>query len=117
VAVERFVGNDGTAAFAGLPGVDGVDALPAHAIPGFLAHLAALQVRAAARLGAAEETPARAKEPDTLLDVAEAAKRLGTSEDWLYRHAGELPFTKRLSERQLRFSSRGIDEYIRRRMS
>ena len=47
----------------------------------------------------------------------EAAQRLGTSEDWLYRHAAELPFTKRLSERQLRFSSAGIEQYIRRRQN
>jgi predicted DNA-binding transcriptional regulator AlpA len=117
VAVEGFIGNDGRGAPAGLPGLDAVDALPAQAIPGFLAHLAALQLRAAVRLGAPDEGPARGTEPDALLDVNEAAKRLGTSVDWLYRHAAGLPFTRRLSERQLRFSSTGIEQYIRRRMS
>jgi excisionase family DNA binding protein len=52
--------------------------------------------------------------PNKLLTVAEAADRLSMSEDWVYRHAGNLPFTVRQG-RALRFSSRGIDEYIRRR--
>ena len=35
----------------------------------------------------------------------QAAGRLGTSPDWLYRHARQLPFTVRLATRQLRFSA------------
>jgi hypothetical protein len=53
-----------------------------------------------------------ASEEDRLLAAADAAERLATTEDWLYRHARELPFTVR-SGRQLRFSSRGIERYIR----
>jgi predicted DNA-binding transcriptional regulator AlpA len=49
---------------------------------------------------------------DRLLDVKEAAQRLGTSTDYLYRHGRTLPFTVRVGSR-LRFSSRGIDRYIR----
>ncbi len=52
-----------------------------------------------------------ASEPDRLLDVDAAAKRLGMSKDWLYRHARQLPF--RVPQgRLLRFSSHGIDRYI-----
>jgi len=51
---------------------------------------------------------------DRLLTVEEAAKMLGLSTDWLYRRAGKLPFTVRLG-RQLRFSERGLDRYIRQR--
>ena len=52
------------------------------------------------------------REEDRLLDVREAAQRLGTSTDYLYRHGRTLPFTVRVGSR-LRFSSRGIDRYIR----
>jgi hypothetical protein len=52
--------------------------------------------------------------PDSLLDVAAAAERLSTSTDWLYRHARQLPFTIH-NGRQLRFSARGIERYIRER--
>jgi excisionase family DNA binding protein len=51
---------------------------------------------------------------DRLLDVDEAANRLGTSADYLYRHSGKLPFTVRIGSR-LRFSARGIDRFIRAR--
>jgi predicted DNA-binding transcriptional regulator AlpA len=53
-------------------------------------------------------------EEDRLLTVAQAAKQLAETEDWLYRHARELPFTVR-SGRHVRFSSKGIARYIRER--
>jgi len=53
-------------------------------------------------------------EPDRLLTAAEAAARLGTSLGWLKRHASTLPFTKKLSGKIVRFSSRGIDRYVGR---
>jgi len=95
-----------------LPAVEAIDACPTDALPAVLAHLAALQARAAARLMAA-----RLAEPelptDELLSVKEAAKRLGVSADWLYRRADALPFARRLSPRALRFSSRGITRWMR----
>lgn len=53
--------------------------------------------------------------PDRLLEVKETAERLAVPPDWVYRHANELPFTVRLGPGQLRFSSNGIDRYIRQR--
>jgi len=50
-------------------------------------------------------------EADELLTVDVAAKRLGFSEDWLYHHAGKLPFTVRVG-RQVRFSARRLEAYI-----
>lgn len=50
---------------------------------------------------------------DRLLTIAEAAERLCTSEDWLYRNWKKLPFARKLSKKQLRFSAHGIDGYIR----
>jgi hypothetical protein len=53
---------------------------------------------------------------DRLLDVHEAAKKLGRSEDWLYRNAKKLPFTVRNPDgRGVQFSEQGIEEDIRNR--
>ena len=52
---------------------------------------------------------------DTLLDVKQASERLNCTTVWLYRNSKKLPFTKRLSPRQLRFSSKGIDKYLKSR--
>lgn len=52
---------------------------------------------------------------DRLLDVEEAARKLGKSKDHLYRHAGDYPFTVR-DGRSLRFSEQGIEKFIRQRM-
>ena len=45
---------------------------------------------------------------DRLLDAGEAAMVLSVSEDWLYRNARKLPFTRKLGPKMLRFSQRGI---------
>jgi len=64
---------------------------------------------------ASARTEARGQQrPDRLLNIAEAAKKLSTSKDWLYRHHRELAFTVRHG-RLLRFSELGIEEYIRMR--
>ena len=56
------------------------------------------------------------REPDdALLTVAEAAGILRVTTDWLYRHADQLPFTRRPGPGQVRFSRRGIQEYLRRK--
>lgn len=65
---------------------------------------------------AASEPSRDDSQPDRLLDVTAAATRLGTSRDWLYHHARQLPFTVRQG-RLLRFSSHGIDRYIRNRQA
>src|SRR5215472_2391252 len=52
-----------------------------------------LLVRAAVGAhGAGDQAPTAA---DRLLTVEEASKQLSTTRDWLYRHAGGLPFTMR----------------------
>jgi len=51
------------------------------------------------------------RDPDELLDVNQAAQRLGLGAGWLYRHAAKLPFTVRVN-RQLRFSARRLEAYI-----
>jgi predicted DNA-binding transcriptional regulator AlpA len=52
------------------------------------------------------------QDADRLLDAVEAAKMLSMSEDWLYRHAKKLPFTRKLGPKTLRFSYLGIQKYL-----
>jgi len=49
---------------------------------------------------------------DRLLTAEQAAEILSTSPDWLYRHAGKLPFTRKLGPKILRFSHQGIQKYL-----
>jgi predicted DNA-binding transcriptional regulator AlpA len=81
-----------------------------------LARLVALQPILIGRLASLGSEKKEIKS-DNLLNVAEASERLGMSPDWLYRHAKELPFTKRIGPRQLRFSEAGIEKYIKNRSS
>jgi excisionase family DNA binding protein len=83
--------------------------LPPADLPRFLGDLEEIRCTAMARLN----TPAGVQRPDELLPVEAAAERLGVSVDYLYRNHSRLPFTRRMG-RTLRFSSLGIDEYIKR---
>ncbi len=83
--------------------------LPAEDLPRLLGELEEIRCTAIARLTAPAST---APQSDELLDVDEAARRLGTSKDYLYRHHARLPFTRRMG-RSLRFSALGIEKYIR----
>ena len=47
------------------------------------------------------------------LDVAEAAKRLGMSRDWLYRNASKLPFAVRIGRRVV-FDSLALERWNQR---
>ena len=93
--------------------------LPRELVPDMLCQLGAIQTALTARwlIASVNGGGGMAPEPeeDVLLDVDKAAQRLGTSKDWLYRHADKLPFTIRLGVRQLRFSAKGIERYIRQR--
>jgi predicted DNA-binding transcriptional regulator AlpA len=82
--------------------------LPPEALPRLLGDLAEIQATAHARLSAPAPAPAL---PDELLNVAQAAQKLGCSRDFLYR--GKFPFARRLG-RKLMFSRVGIEEYLRK---
>jgi excisionase family DNA binding protein len=76
-----------------------------------LVELAALQASLAERLSAAPPAPpkhSQTREPDRLMTVDEVAARLGVTPRWLYRHAKQLPFTRKLSRRTLRFSETAL---------
>ena len=63
--------------------------------------------RRSARQGNAE--PAAGE--DRLLTADQVAARLGVARRWVYRKAGALPFTRRLSRGTLRFSERGLERW------
>jgi predicted DNA-binding transcriptional regulator AlpA len=88
----------------------------AHTVPeeflaDFLASLEKVRVIAFARL----VTPVLFDDRhDELIDIKEAARRLGVSSDFLYHNHTQFSFTRRVG-RSLRFSSNGIETYIRSR--
>jgi excisionase family DNA binding protein len=88
--------------------------LPPEVAVALLAKIATLNAVLLVSALAQASTHAAPPEGDRLLTPAEAAKRLATTVDWLYRHARKLPFTVR-SGRHVRFSSKGIERYIRER--
>jgi excisionase family DNA binding protein len=90
-----------------------VSTVPPSRIPAMLSQLSALQGAMAARLIAVDRDELASAE-ETLLTVDKAAERLGVSKDWLFRRSRTLPFVVRLG-RHLRFSSRGIERYLRNR--
>ena len=88
--------------------------LPAEALPGFIGELETAKATAWARLTSpVQSQPAH----DELLGVAEAARRLSVSEDFLYRHSGDYAFTRRVGRRKVRFSAQGVEKYIREKRS
>jgi hypothetical protein len=59
--------------------------------------------------GAAPTVPVSAR----LLTPEEAAGRLSVTVRWLYRHAGQLPFTRKLSRKVLRFEAAGLERWLK----
>jgi hypothetical protein len=78
-------------------------------LPELLGELEQVRVTAMARLAAPVQVQPQV---DRLLDVDEAAKQLGVSVDYLYKHHQEFPFTRRRGHKLL-FSSVGIDSHNR----
>jgi hypothetical protein len=83
--------------------------LPAADLPEFLGELETVRIVALARIVA----PAAQARPDELLEVREAAYRLGVSPDFVYRNHKKYTFTRR-EGRKLLFSSNGLDAYLRK---
>jgi predicted DNA-binding transcriptional regulator AlpA len=53
--------------------------------------------------------------PDRLLTAEQAAALLNVAPRWCYRHAAELPFTRRIGRKTLRFSEAGLRRWLDRR--
>ena len=87
-------------------------------IPRVLEALGDIQRLLGHRLREHLTTPAAAPEPvaqpaeDELLSAAELAQLLHVEIRWVYRHAAEWSFTRRLGRRTLRFSRRGLQRWM-----
>jgi predicted DNA-binding transcriptional regulator AlpA len=92
-----------------------VEETPAPELPELIGELEAARAAAWARLTAptGEKPSVVPGQEARNLDVAEAAKRLGMSRDWLYRHASELPFALRIGRRVV-FDSVALERWNRR---
>jgi predicted DNA-binding transcriptional regulator AlpA len=96
-----------------------LEAIPAEKIPAVISMLAARLITTTNGNGTHAETA------DRLLTAKEAAPLVGVSPDWLYDHAGEIPFAVRLpmakkkktgeTKTHLRFSAHGIQKWIARK--
>jgi hypothetical protein len=107
-----------------LPSVEHVDALPSESLGAFIAQLAALQARAAARLALPATTGSAT---DEMLDVKKAACRLGMTVSYL-RHEGDRLHAEMVTatgegfivpwgEGTVRYSAAGIEALKRWRRS
>jgi excisionase family DNA binding protein len=85
--------------------------LPPEQLPMLLGEIEVVRCTAIARLTAT--APVQSCGSDELLGIEEAARRLGMSKDYLYRHSAEFHFTRRIG-RKLLFSNAGINAYINR---
>ncbi len=85
--------------------------IPTESIAPVITRLASLQTALAARLLVEPVKASQRDSPDgedELLTITDAAQLLNVSEDWIYRRANRLPFTRRLSRKALRFSKIGL---------
>jgi predicted DNA-binding transcriptional regulator AlpA len=95
--------------------------LPAEALAALAARCVVVQgALAAAQLalvvnGGTTNAPVPS-EGERMLDIKEAASKLGVKKDYLYRHK-ELPFRVNVSPGQLRFSLKGIEKFLRAKMA
>jgi len=94
-----------------------LDVMPVEQMPGLLSQLERLRALIWMKLRNVPASGTReSPSADRLLDVTEAAHRLGVSKDYLYRHAKHWPFALRVGPGQLRFSERGMDRWIKTRL-
>ncbi len=92
-----------------------VSEVPVEAIPGRQAQVLQLQAALTSRLlmqSTTNQQPARQVNSDRLLSAEEVAKVLGVTKRWLYSHAGQLSFTRRLTRKALRFSEDDLQRYM-----
>jgi excisionase family DNA binding protein len=88
--------------------------LPLHEAAAMLARVGALEAMLRARLATPVPTSpiGSAIAEDRLLTTDQVAERLGVTRNWLYRHATQLPFVRKLSRKALRFSEEGLHRYL-----
>jgi hypothetical protein len=95
-----------------------ISEVPPDEAAALMGDLAGVQTALAAHMAAAQaqrERPCGRAPEDRLLAPEETAELLGVKVRWLYRHAGKLPFTVRLSRKVLRFSEVGVRRFMAKR--
>src|SRR5436309_2765053 len=63
-------------------------------------------------VAALQNASGHAPEKDRLLTPEQAAAILNQKVRWLYRHSSKLPFTRRISRKNLRFSEAGLRRWL-----
>jgi predicted DNA-binding transcriptional regulator AlpA len=94
-----------------------LDRLSTEAVPDAIGQLETAKAKLWARLMVPATKVPAVDDPETTVDVHQAARMLGMSPGWLYRNAKRLPFTRRVGTRALRFSTSGIRRYLASRGS
>jgi hypothetical protein len=89
------------------PAIELARTLAPDELPDLLGDLEVIRATAYARLTA----PAEPSQPDESLDVAAAAKRLGVSPSYFYKHHSRFKFV-RSEGRKLVVSSAGLEKYL-----
>lgn len=89
-----------------------IPAMSVEELPHLLGQLREIEASAMARL-LGPQVPANGNSEDRLLTVEQAAERLGTTKDYLYRHWPKMTFARKYPF-GLRFSESGLSAYIRR---
>jgi predicted DNA-binding transcriptional regulator AlpA len=89
-----------------------LDELPADQLPEVIGALETAKSRMWMRLAAQPAGAHSTTDADETVDVDQAARLLGMSRSWVYRHARRLPFAHRVGHRALRFSTGGIRRYL-----
>lgn len=90
-----------------------VATVPREKLPTVLGALREMEASIMLRLHAVPSPSKVVPHHDELLDIEQAAARLSVSKPWLYANWKTLPFARKL-EWGLRFSAKGIEEYISR---
>ncbi len=96
---------------------DRAPAVPLDHVPTVLGQIERLKAILWSRLSQADAAARRPATNDIrdegrVLTPAEAAQIAGVTVRWLYRHAGQLPFARRLSRKTLRFSEAGLRRWL-----
>jgi len=86
-----------------------IDILSTEQLAGLVSRLSA---ELTARLLTASPSPAGPPAPEWALTAAEAARKLGKSRRWLFEHAAELPFIRRVSRKTLVADEAGLKRWI-----
>lgn len=97
---------------------DRLEDTPLEELPDLLAELERLRAEVWTRLMAPVSAPTGDEDrpdPDQLLDAEAVADILDVNTRYVYDHAEDWPFTRRISSRKLRFSERGLYRWLNTR--